>query len=193
MNDNCYPSSESVRKRRGPDLEAYEVSQFAPHLFCHSASVGLGCGVSTLALITGIPPERLAASHPVKHCTDNFMVGFLRKRGYRVLPLTPRKLVSARLKAGHRHVILLSQLFSATEGTWGVIFADTYYHAFKSYELSQLAFLNRPILSAYLVIHPSWRIGRNTKHHTSHLHRKPKWKIRDVVKGCEFSTWSAWG
>ncbi len=168
------------------------MSQFAPHLFCHSASIGLGCGVSTLALITGIPPERLAKSHPAKHCTDAFMVGLLRKRGYRVLPLTPRKLVGARLKVGCGHVILLSQLFSETEGTWGVIFADIYYHNFRAYELSQLSFLNRPILSAYLVVHPNWCIRTSIKHQASHLHRRPRLKVRDMVKGCEFSSWKKW-
>ena len=193
MNANNHPSSNSVRKRQGPDLKAYEVSQFAPHLFCHPASVGLGCGLSTLALITGIPPERLAASHPAKHCSDNFMVGFLRKRGYRVLPLTPRKLIGARLKVDRKHVILLSQLFSQTEGTWGLIFAEFYFHGFQAYELSALAFLNRPILSAYLIIHPSWRVETVTGNLPSNRHRRPKWKVRNMVRGSEFSTWNTWG
>ena len=38
-----------------------------------------------------------------------------------------------------------------------MIFNETYYHNFQSYALEVLSFLNKPILSAYLVVHPKWR------------------------------------
>ena len=38
-----------------------------------------------------------------------------------------------------------------------MIFNWTYYHNFQSYALDALSFLNKPILSAYLVVHPKWR------------------------------------
>jgi hypothetical protein len=52
------------------------------------------------------------------------------------------------------HVMLISQWFRRGEGTWG---------NFEPYILSSLAFLNKPIMSAYLVIHPKWRISYAAK------------------------------
>jgi hypothetical protein len=54
--------------------------------------------------------------------------------------------------------VLISQLFRRYEATWGVIHGNAFYHNFQIFELSALAFLNKPILSAYLVVHPRWRV-----------------------------------
>jgi hypothetical protein len=64
----------------------------------------------------------------------------------------------AKNRLGSDHVLLVSQLLTSLEGTWGVIHRNAYYHNFDMYELSALAFVNKPILSVYVVVHPVWRL-----------------------------------
>jgi hypothetical protein len=141
------------------DFSPFAASFFAPHLFSGAARSQLGCGASALALVTGVAPEIISSQNGGSHFSDRFMVGFLRVRNFRTLRLTPRMITGARTKIGSNHVLLVSQWFRSDEGTWGVVYENFYYHNFEAYVLSSLAFLNRPIMSAYLIIHPKWRIN----------------------------------
>ena len=175
------------------DFSAWAASVFAPHLFCGSARSALGCGASALALITGVAPEIISSQNDGEHYSDGFMRRFLRGRNFRSLRLSPRMVAAARNKIGSDHVLLVSQLFRPHEGTWGVVFADFYYHNFETYALSALAFLNKPILSAYLVFHPKWRISYATEKPKS----KPIGKGRHLTlpslrKHCHFTQLRKW-
>jgi len=143
---------------RRVDFNLYAASCFIPHLFTDPKRERLGCGACTLALLTGARPESIAAKNGKAHYSDEFMVGFLRTRGFQTLRLTMCNLSARSSKLGRAHVILTSQLFRRNEGTWGVIHGDVYYHNFSFYALERLAFLNQPLLSAFLVVHPRWRI-----------------------------------
>jgi hypothetical protein len=148
---------------RRVDFNPFAASFFAPHLFWGSIRSGLGCGASALALITGIAPEIIASENGGAHYSDRFMTRFLRARMFRTLRLTPALVSQAKSSIGSYHVLLVSQLLRSGEGTWGVVFADFYYHYFDAYALSALSFLNKPILSAYLVFHQEWRINYAVK------------------------------
>jgi hypothetical protein len=141
------------------DFSPFAASFFAPHLFSGAARSQLGCGASALALITGVAPEIISAQNGGTHFSDQFMIRFLRARKFRTLRLTPRMVTGAGTKIVPNHVLLVSQWFRPGEGTWGVVYEDFYYHNFEGYVLSSLAFLNKPIMSAHLVIHPKWRIN----------------------------------
>jgi len=179
---------------RRADFEPFAASFFAPHLYTGIDRARVGCGAGALALITGIPPESVDAEHVGNHYADSFMVRFLKRRGYRVLNLSPLSIVGAHSRISADHVVLISQLFRRYEATWGVIFGSTYYHNFDSYSLSGLAFLNKPILSAYLVIHPTWRIAEGPKPTTASSTSRggPKFKLSAIRKGAEFSWRREW-
>lgn len=183
----------SSNRERRADFNAYAASFFAPHLFCGPARSALGCGASALALITGVAPEIISSENGGAHYSDRFMIWFLRARNFQTLRLTPNIVTGARVKIGPHHVLLMSQLFRRDEGTWGVIFADFYYHNFESYVLSSLAFLNKPILSAYVVFHPKWRIS----YKTGKAKPKPKAKgspitLASLRKHCDLSYSRTW-
>jgi hypothetical protein len=146
-------------KGRRVDFSKFAASCFNPFLFAGSARSRLGCGASALALLTGTAPETITAKKRGTHYSDDFMMRFLRGRGFRVLLLTLCNLSSATADIGASHVLLVSQLFRKNEGTWGVIFNGLYYHNFESYLLGTLCFINKPILSAYLVAHPKWQMN----------------------------------
>jgi hypothetical protein len=143
---------------RRVDFALYAVSCFNPYLFSAPFRARLGCGAGALALLTGVAPERIAAKNGGRHYSDEFMLRFLRQHGFSLLRLTLCNVSAGGSKVGKSHVILVSQLILRNEATWGVIYDGNYYHNFCSYYLDSLSLLNKPILSAYLVMHPRWRL-----------------------------------
>lgn len=184
-----------ARKHRGRrmDFSPFAASVFVPHIFTGAERASVGCGAGALSLLTGVPPEKIAAKHRGRHYSDNFMIRFLMCRGFRTLKLTPFRVSSAKNRVGPQHVILISQLLRDCEATWGVIFEDGYFHNFNTYSLSSLALLNKPILTAYLVIHPSWRITSTPGvPQKSRAHAGPKYRVSDPRKWAEFSVLRDW-
>ena len=175
------------------DFGLVAASFFAPHLFGGQVRSGLGCGASALALITGIAPEIVASENGGAHYSDRFMTGFLRARQFQTIRLTPAVMARANSAIGSDHVLLISQLCRSGEGTWGVIFADFYYHNFEVYSLSGLAFLNKPILSAYVVFHKKWRIRYAAKKPRPVVPpKKRRLTLASLRKHCQFTLWRKW-
>ena len=145
-------------KGRRVDLSRHTTTRFNPYLFAGPFRAQLGCGACALALITGTPPETIASGRRSRHYSDGFMLAYLRQRGFRAIRLTLCNISTATASVGSAHVLLLSQLFRKNEGTWVVLHAGTCYHNFTQYSLEPLSFLNKPILSAYVLQHPGWQI-----------------------------------
>lgn len=141
------------------DFSRYAVSYFNPFLFSGTIRQSLGCGASALSLLTGVPPEYVAAKSRDGHYSDEFMVRFLRQRGCHVWRLTQCNVSTAISPLGDAHVILISQLLLRNEGTWGVIYDNKYYHNYSILNVNFISLLNKPILSAYLVVHPKWQLS----------------------------------
>jgi hypothetical protein len=132
-------------------------SFFAPFIFAGTVRASLGCGAVALSLMTGIAPEKIAIKNKTGHYPDKFMIGYLRRRGYRVVRLTQCLVSSTEDRVRTDHVVLLSQLFRKNEATWGVLYNEYYWHNYAPYTVSSISFLNKPILSAYIVSHAKWR------------------------------------
>ena len=183
----------SKHQGRRVDFSPYATSYFAPHLYCGPVRSGLGCGACALALITGVAPEIIASQNGGAHYSDRFMIRFLKARNFRTLRLTPNLVTGAKNEIGADHVLLVSQLFRRAEGTWGVVFEDFYYHNFQAYVLSSLSFLNKPILSAYVVFHPKWLINYGTEKAEPKCRgkgRRPT--LASLRKHCHFKQLRAW-
>jgi hypothetical protein len=145
-------------KGRRVDVAGYAVSCFTPYLFSGEVRKTFGCGAAALALLTGVGQEDIAKHNKFRaHYSDTFMLRFLRDRHFRLARLTLCNLSVATTKIGVSHVILASQLVLRNEGTWGVVHNGCYYHNFDIFWPNSLTFLNKPLLSAYLVTSPSWK------------------------------------
>jgi len=160
-------------KARHVDFADYTTCSFNPHLFSEAARAGAGCGPSTLALLTGEPPKLIAAeNHWQPHTSARFMRNFLRARGYGVLEITRDNILSSRTKIYSFHVVLLAQLFRNGEGTWSVLHNGVLYHNCEGYTMDSLSLLNKPIVCAFLVVHPRWRrfdLEKNSKAGARHV------------------------
>lgn len=143
------------------DFTEFAVSRFIPHLFVNSLRVSYGCGATALALLTGRHPAAISLVNRNAHYSDKFMLRFLHTYGFSTVKLTLCNVSTARNKVGNGHVLLLTQLLKQNEGTWGVLFEEMYYHNFQILQLSSLSFVNRPILSAYVINHRKWQSIEN--------------------------------
>jgi len=149
----------------------YAASCFNPYLFCGPGSALRGCGACALALLTGVEPETISEKNGGTHYSDAFMTKFLRGHGFRVLPLTQCNLSAAKDYVGTDHVVLLSQLFRRNEATWGVVFRGIYFHNFSVYFLDSLSLLNKPVLSAYVLVDTRWQSQPGEKRATNSSNR----------------------
>jgi hypothetical protein len=140
------------------EFSNYAASCFNPFLFNAAKHSVSGCGASALALLTGIQPANFVVKNHDDHYSDEFMLRSLRRYGFRILRLTQCNLSQATAGVNASHVLLLSQLFRENEATWIVLFNSVCYHNFDVYSLEALSFLNKPLLSAYLVFHPNWQM-----------------------------------
>lgn len=84
------------------------------------------------------------------------MIRFLHDRGFRTLELTLASRAAGKSQIGDSHSLFLSQWFRRNEGTWLVLHNGRCYHDFDIYTLASLAFLKKPVLSAYLIMHFRW-------------------------------------
>ena len=157
------------------DFSRYATSCFNPFLFSAAAHAKSGCGASALGLLTGIPPANFAAKRPDQHYPDEFMLRCLRRHGFQLMRLTQcimsqnTSLNMAGINA--RHVLLVSQLVRENEGSWLVIFDSLCFHQYDVYSLAALSFINKPLLSAYLVCHRNWQ--RNSSPPAKPLRKPP--------------------
>lgn len=153
--------------RRPANLADFVTTFFAPCLFHDERRAGVGCGATALALLTGVTPAIIAMENRSKHYRDKFMTRFLRRQHYRVLKLTMCTISTAKTEINNGHVVLLSQLFRKNEATWGVIHNGLYFHNFVIYSLDSLSMLNKPVLSAYVVVHERWTRCVSFSHYTT--------------------------
>lgn len=141
------------------DFARYAVSRFTPHLFCDEIRPFMGCGATALSLLTGVPPEVFSAwNGRQSHFADRFMCSVLHAGRFKVHRLELNVATEANSKIGLRHVLLVSQLVLPQEGSWGVLHRQKFYHNFQIHPTNVLTFLNKPILSAYLVCHQNWLV-----------------------------------
>lgn len=136
------------------DWDSFETDKFVPHLFTGGQ---YSCGSATLALLTGICND---AFNDRKHWSDKYMVNFLRDRGFRIQKLTMCNLTAVRgeLNSGIncRHVIMASQLVGPNIASWSIMHNRLWYHNFDVCAFRGFSVINNPILTAYLLWHPTW-------------------------------------
>jgi len=141
------------------DFVSFSTFRFVPFLFDPVLYGDLPCGVTMLSLLTGHNPFIIKWTNKCKnHCSDKFVVNYLKKYGFKILELTHAKVSHnysniLENKIKHYHVIVLSQLVKKGEATWCVLNNGSLYHNFNIIKINELEFLNRPINTAYLINH----------------------------------------
>lgn len=128
------------------------------------------CGGYALHAITKIPYKDLKHLGKDGHWSTRLMLSFLRKKNYKVIPITIGNTVDAhdydgpiKPELSNMHVILLEQRSYRYSNTWSVLFNGIRYHSGEVLEVNGTTFLNYPIVAAYLIYHPKWSANKNKK------------------------------
>lgn len=149
-------------KKRPFDWASFEADLFVPHLFYNECG---GCGANALALLTGIPPKFIHNTNyqNPNHWKDSFMIKFLKHKGFKIHHVTKCDVSNtvstlyASDSITERHIFLFSQLMNKNSASWAVAHNNLWYHNFQTCSFIATSLLNRPTLTTYLIIHPSWK------------------------------------
>lgn len=148
-----------VYNKKPIDFDVYRLPNFKFKKTGPWGIRGYGCGANALTALTGAPPwltqELNGYSRDFK---DRFMLDFLEDLGFKTIPITQCEMSvgqgeSIMSKIKRDHLLLVSQLFSKNEGTWTVAYKGKLVHNFEINPIYPLEFVNRPILTAYVVFH----------------------------------------
>src|SRR6185503_1902576 len=128
---------------------------FVPHLYNHERYYGYGCGANALSTITGICPTAIRNTNKNEDdWRDSFMLQFLRKCNYKVIPLTKCNLTNrsyCRKTITTYHVLLVSSLLKKNEASWQIIYGGYIFHNFEICQFTNFELFDNPILTAYLI------------------------------------------
>jgi len=137
---------------------------FNPALYCPTMYGEAGCGATALSLLTGDHPFNIRdLNKSEKHYPDRFMLKYLTDRFYTVVPITQRGVTSCAsdcYPVTSNHIILASQLMVKREASWVVYHRNLGYHNFTVGSVQNLDFINKPILTAYIIHHPRFDTTR---------------------------------
>jgi hypothetical protein len=140
---------------RKQDFAAFKVAKFVPHLF-HPPFCKLGCGASTISLLTGKFPDDIPtrSDWPVR-C----MTSFLRKNGFDLMRLTKRQVTNCEgptYPITKSHVVLSLIKMLKGESSWIVLHNGMVFHNFEFSFFDPYEMFNHPVVDAYLLKHKSW-------------------------------------
>ena len=158
-----FPMEKGFYTDKKVDFNSFAISRFVPNIFDPYIHTCIPCGISTLALLTGINPFILNASNKNRdHTSDKFMLDILKSNGFKIAKLTQcsvsnntSRVLQNSIK--YYHVLLVSQLVLRNEASWSVIYDQYIFHNFLVNLLKPLEFLNRPPITAYLLFHKKYK------------------------------------
>lgn len=150
----------SLKNCKKIDYASFQVRKFIPFLY-NEIYVQAGCGATLLSLLTGENPFfiRNKNEHDKYDWKDEFLLRFLKKRKFAIIPIKMLEVTnfdSCENPITSKHVIIISQIFNRKDSSWSCIYAGRIYHNFVVSNFDSYEFLNRPIISSYLVWHNSW-------------------------------------
>ena len=152
------------RYQKRVDYTHLHASLFNPALYCPTIYGKAGCGATALSLITGEHPfDARDLNKRCNHYPDRFMLKYLKDRSYTVIPITERGVTSCdsdNYPITSSHIILASQLMIKHEASWVVYHRNIGYHNFIPGNIMSLDFINKPILTAYIIYHPRFDATR---------------------------------
>lgn len=148
------------------DFSKFECQKFPLTLF-DPAIFGLaGCGYNLLASIVGkespFDIRKLNKSKNKESCEDKFILWYLRKHGFKVLPLTKCNLTNTKSVyldgvVKPYNVFISSNLVRKNEASWFINYQHYMLHNQEILPVKSLDFLNFPIMSAFLIWHKKYK------------------------------------
>lgn len=145
------------------DFAAFRADKFVAHFFGGIMRCVNGCGSTVLSLLSGVNP---LAFPERKDWNRKYVISFLKERGFKIAQLTAKNVTNVKevtYPIGPHHVILARIKYIKNEASWVVIHNNKLYHNFEISDFRSYEFVNHPVLSMYLIKHPSWDTSKDEK------------------------------
>lgn len=153
-------------KGKSVNYDSLRTYLFIPHLYDPALYGRAGCGATALSLLTGKHPWDIQDLNKRReHYSDRFMLKYLKDHRFDIQPITQKGVTNYRYVCypiTKEHVLLVSQLMAKREATWIVYHRGIGYHNFVPGSTELLDFVNKPILTAYILTHPTWKPTLNS-------------------------------
>lgn len=124
--------------------------------YSHSGST---CGGCCISMLTGESPE--SVDRKAKwggDCKTETMIRMLNKRGFDVMPLSPRTVCNTLFGAGYtnptltdEHIILFGSMTDRVDASWFLFHAGAIWHNFERWTDSPLFLLRNPAEDVLLI------------------------------------------
>ncbi|MEK6881024.1 MAG: hypothetical protein AABY22_15505 [Nanoarchaeota archaeon] len=148
------------------DFEKLGTYCFTPSIYSKDIFSLYGCGSLATAFICGDNPSKiLKANRNRSHFSEKFIVNYLKKKNYQVIPLLKnvyknKKFETFTERVKDYHVILASIRLDERQASWIVINNGLIWHNMEASKLKELDAFNFPIIDCYIVFHPKWTKGK---------------------------------
>lgn len=133
--------------------------KFNPHIFGKDWD-RVGCGITTLSLITGEHPEILSSRYKkeAKDFPDKVMISHLENKKIKVfqLHLSATGKFNPLQQVCDENIILATVRMTEKEATWVVLYRGIMWHNFVGLEMNVTTLINYPIKSAYVLMKKEW-------------------------------------
>jgi len=139
------------------NFDALRVEKFPITLWDRIKYSQAGCGANVLSNILGESPLKFKKSN--NHYPDSYMVKQLRKHGVSCHKITQSNLTNTKeayLKLDDRNVLMFCLLLKRGEGSWGLLYNQTFYHNQESSQLHVWNLINSPIKSLFCLHKKEW-------------------------------------
>lgn len=148
------------------DFEKLGTYCFTPSIYSKDLFSLYGCGSLAAAFICGDKPQDiLKANRNRPHFSEKFMVNYLKKKKYKVVPLFKNVYKNKKFdqfveRIKPYHVILASIRLDERNASWVVINNSLIWHNMTAIKLKELDTFNYPIIDCYVVFHKKWLKGK---------------------------------
>ena len=148
--------------------ENYQTTKFEPFIEETTYEPLGSCGVNALSCVTGLTQRYIDRFTPKKKWWgDEEMLKFLKSRGYEAHPISEETIHEHkdyswsedyyRNSINHLNVLLISQHTKADEGSWFVVYNNTYHHGVERAFFSGYELISNPFWTGYALWHKKWK------------------------------------
>ena len=147
-----------MKKVKKINYSQYKVRKFTPTLYSESYAA-FGCGANLLATILNRHPFSFRSPDKINpdNWPDYYIVGQLKKNGWKVIKLNTLEVSNVDYIEDNitkNHIVIMSQHYNKRDASWAICHNNLYIHNFAITRLDNYEFLNRPIITSFLIWNP---------------------------------------
>jgi hypothetical protein len=129
------------------------------HIFDHEEDGVWGCGACLISLLTGIDPIHLYKKNKKRnpHWPEDLVVDSLKAFGFQVNSVSLNKYGLINPKVVYSSPLVTVQRMNEKDTSYQFIYCGLVWHNFEARPFKALEFIQRPLVSCWLINHKTWK------------------------------------